>query len=136
MATKQLQNNFTTPEQSKCLLELGVPADSANAILRHYIWAKGHNEDDEENWETPMVVDHRCQLSASQLLGIVIDDEYDKALPCWSVGRLIEIFIICTPYVEIRLRQRLIIEQLIASYEDVKKQGLIDFSKLEESNER
>ena len=27
---KTLQNNFTTPEQSKRLLELGVPADSAD----------------------------------------------------------------------------------------------------------
>jgi hypothetical protein len=27
---KKLQNNFTTPEQSKRLLELGVPADSAD----------------------------------------------------------------------------------------------------------
>ena len=27
---KQLQNNFTTPEQSKRLLELDVPADSAD----------------------------------------------------------------------------------------------------------
>ena len=27
---KTLQNNFTTPEQSKKLLELGVPIDSAD----------------------------------------------------------------------------------------------------------
>ena len=30
---KKLQNNFTTPEQSKRLLELGVPADSADCYL-------------------------------------------------------------------------------------------------------
>lgn len=28
----KLQNNFTTPEQSKRLLELGVPADSADCF--------------------------------------------------------------------------------------------------------
>lgn len=28
----KLQNNFTTPEQSKRLLELGVPADSADCV--------------------------------------------------------------------------------------------------------
>ena len=33
MAIKKLQNNFTTPEQSKRLLELGVPADSADCYL-------------------------------------------------------------------------------------------------------
>lgn len=30
MAIKKLQNNYTTPKQSKRLLELGVPADSAD----------------------------------------------------------------------------------------------------------
>ena len=30
MAIKKLQNGFTTPEQSKRLLELGVPVDSAD----------------------------------------------------------------------------------------------------------
>jgi hypothetical protein len=29
---RKLQNNFTTPEQSKRLLELGVPVDSADCI--------------------------------------------------------------------------------------------------------
>ena len=28
----KLQNNFTAPEQSKRLLELGVPADSADCV--------------------------------------------------------------------------------------------------------
>lgn len=31
---KTLQNDFTTPEQSKRLLELGLPADSANMRYR------------------------------------------------------------------------------------------------------
>lgn len=29
---KKLHNDFTTPEQSKRLLELGVPADSADML--------------------------------------------------------------------------------------------------------
>ena len=33
---KQLQNNFTTPEQSKRLLELGVPANSADCYLTKF----------------------------------------------------------------------------------------------------
>ncbi len=73
---KTLQNNFTTPEQSKRLLELGLPADSADCgivedimhggqeILRipYTRWCKGY-----ENISTP----------------------------CWSVGRLLEIMLIC-----------------------------------------
>ena len=33
---KNLQNNFTTQEQSKMLLELGVPADSSDCIRWSY----------------------------------------------------------------------------------------------------
>lgn len=35
MIMKTLQNNFTTPEQSKRLLEVGVPADSADFYWKH-----------------------------------------------------------------------------------------------------
>ncbi len=39
---KQLQNNFTSPEQSKRLLELGLPADSADCVLvRNLYFPKG-----------------------------------------------------------------------------------------------
>lgn len=114
---KQLQNNFTTPEQSKRLLELGVPADSADCCYSCY------SDGTVLNKEAPDIIPFDYCREKEKWL---------NDIPCWSVGRLIEIFIICTPYVEIRLRLRLIIEQLIASYEDVKKQGLIDFSKLED----
>lgn len=33
---KKLQNNFTTPEQSKRLLELDVPADSADCYFDEF----------------------------------------------------------------------------------------------------
>jgi hypothetical protein len=72
---KKLQNNFTTPEQSKRLLELGVPAASADCYYDQY-----------------RILQYRT-----------IDDYgYDffglnfRFIPCWSVGRLIEIYEICT----------------------------------------
>lgn len=132
---KKLQNNFTTPEQSKRLLELGVPSDSADAILRHYIWASGYDENDEENWETPMVIDYKSQLSVSDLLEMVIDDEYDKAIPCWSVGRLIEIHETCTSCLfERRYTELSVLEDVLAQIaEDVMATDECwDFSKLEE----
>ena len=70
---RKLQNNFTTPEQSKLLLELGVPADSADSYYSN-------------------VIKHIT----------VFDEEIDKkeffngkVIPCWSVGRLIELSDIC-----------------------------------------
>ena len=74
---KQLQNNFTTPEQSKRLLELGVPADSADCYYtdrRITIWYR--SKFDKVDWSAK--VGH--------------DLFY---LPCWSVGRLLEICKIC-----------------------------------------
>lgn len=114
---KKLHDNFTTPEQSRRLLELGVPADSADMYscleFEHLIWIRNTKDESSEDF-----------------FDILINGKSIN-IPIWSAGRLIEIFIICTPFVEIRLRTRLI-EQLIASYEDVIKQGLIDFSKLED----
>lgn len=71
---KQLNNNFTTPEQSKKLLELGVPADTADC----YYEAIGFNNGYES---VP-------QICSNVNFGINVID-----LPCWSVGRLIEIML-------------------------------------------
>ena len=72
---KKLQNNFTTPEQSKRLLELGVPADSADCYYdgRKILRARG------EAW----------------MLESNFFNEYSYFTPCWSVGRLMEIFDKC-----------------------------------------
>ena len=84
MAIKKLQNNFTTPEQSKRLLELGVPAYSADCYLLN------------ESQDTLAYANYRT---------LIIQPFHDKRamfsrqtdfLPCWTVGRLIEISKICT----------------------------------------
>lgn len=76
---KKLQNNFTTPEQSKRLLELGVPADSADLLyiqdaitIEDYIMVR--NEDESI-----------CDFIENNIC----------IKPCWSVGRLIEINLLC-----------------------------------------
>ena len=108
---KELQNNFTTPEQSKKLLELGVPADSADLYYQDY-------------GSIPMVV---WTLTQSRDLrrGIL--------KPCWSVGRLIEIYIIArgldTAYLPIE-RGEDMVKYLIRLYEEKVKD--LNFSKLEE----
>ncbi len=71
-----LQNNFTTPEQSKQLLAIGLPADSADCYIN-------------TNGNTINVIPEDSPKYS----------EYCKSLtyliPCWSVGRLIEIMLIC-----------------------------------------
>ena len=108
---KELQNNFTTPEQSKKLLELGVPADSADLYYQDY-------------GSIPMVVWTLTQPR---------DLRRGILKPCWSVGRLIEIYIIArgldTAYLPIE-RGEDMIKYLIQLYEEKTKD--LDFSKLEE----
>lgn len=60
------QNYFTTPEQSKRLLELGVPSDSADCIY--------------------------LKSGKINIKNTALDELFP---PCWSVGRLIEIHLKC-----------------------------------------
>ena len=126
---KNLQNNFTTPEQSKRMLDLGVPADSADCI-----W-----------WSDDNFTSGLYDLSIIPYNKIFFNDlRLDKNgevvnlqnLPCWSVGRLMEICKICEPkkYYE-QLCEELqysknycvvIISHIIANL------PIIEFSKLED----
>ena len=104
---KELQNNFTTPEQSKKLLDLGVPADSADMYYKQYsdpvvyVGEVGDvpqgktfyihepslrhiNPEGTWTWKDG----ERIDLSGK------VDELRKTDIPCWSVGRLIEIYII------------------------------------------
>lgn len=72
---KQLQNNFTTPEQSKKLLELGVPADSADCYRT--------------NTYEKRIRQYAPETSSNFFIN------HPHQIPCWSVGRLIEIYEEC-----------------------------------------
>lgn len=118
---KQLQNNFTTPEQSKRLLELGVPADSADCYFDEYsrVFLLGGNY---------------TRISTLQNL------YHRDVVSCWSVGRLIEIFEKCTgerfsrEIDESTLQLKPLIEDVIAQIEKHLKMiyRRLDLSKLEE----
>ena len=121
---KNLQNNFTTPAQSKRLLELGVPSDSADCYLL------------------------RTRTQGDTFIVEVLHDELysikDKFtnileyLPCWSVGRLIEINRICSTLPDEEWMfpfwkdQEDNIEWAIRVMESGVRVGNIDFSKLED----
>ena len=69
---KNLQNHFTNIEQSKRLLELGVPADSADCYYN--------------NIGDIFILHHA---------GVYEDIVTSRNAPCWSAGRLIEIIMLC-----------------------------------------
>ena len=113
---KKLQNDFTTPEQSKRLLELGVPAWTANIMFdknrRRYELIE---TEDESFAETQRTLFYN-----------------GGAIPHWSAGRLMEIFELCTGKQLMRRMYSPIVEDVkcrIAYYIFHHK---FDFSKLEE----
>ena len=124
---RKLQNDFTTPEQSKRLLELGVPAWTAD----YYYYEEGGISKD----CTPNIVP----------LGEVWTDESKETMfssyvdiPCWSVGRLMEIIRICNltsetiwVYIE-RDNISTMISATITAITDGVNNRMLDFSKLEE----
>lgn len=120
---KKLQNNFTTPEQSKRLLELGVPADSADMYIECY-WCDGSNG----RW--------RHKADSHEMFGDrkQIGEGVGAIRPCWSVGRLMEIFAICFDPDFIHFDTFAdginFLQQIIDKFETYTEN--MDFSKLEE----
>lgn len=76
----KLQNNFTTIEQSQRLLELGVPANSADCytIINNDVYNKD---------------EIRVRQNEYEINYSFFNNKHYN--PCWSVGRLIEIYHIC-----------------------------------------
>lgn len=115
MAIKKLQKDYTTPEQSKRLLELGVPAESANY---YRLWEDGIvwviSEVDKIDWNSKV-------------------GDTPTYLPCWSVGRLIEIFFKSSKYTYILLYPQFKqMDFLMSLFKEKIKAHKLDFSKLEE----
>lgn len=107
---KTLQNDLTTIEQSKRLLELGVPKNSAN----HYYGKDGKLHYIDGTIPYSLLWETGCK-------------------PCWSVGRLIEIYVIArgvdTSYLQIE-RGEDTVKYLVRLYKEKVKD--LDFSKLDD----
>lgn len=128
MAIKKLQNNFTTPEQSKRLQELGVPADSADCYWSRY--------GTRVPWSGITLIEGDATYT-----GITSPPCHFDFLPCWSVGRLMEIFEICDNLPSFTradvcsipsLKRMSYMEYMMKCYNKAIEMGILDFSKLEE----
>ena len=124
---KTLQNNFTTPEQSKRLLKLGVPADSADCVLENLDTAENNFQSE---YYTRWIIEKRHVKE-----DIFCERNEGIFLPCWSVGRLIEIYDICRYYdgdYDNVYGKETYIETFISAIEEAILDDMLDFSKLEE----
>lgn len=124
----KFQKDHTTPEQSKRLLDLGVPADSAN-------YARFQDD------FYPEVLHSKY----SEYMENLIFTEPEEYTPCWSALRLMEIIDICAlgensdPNIAeypstIKVMNKLhipYVEYLVKSIERAVQLEIIDFSKLD-----
>jgi hypothetical protein len=120
MAIKKLQNNYTTPLQSKLLLKLGLPADSADCYLQN------------ESQDPLAYVNYTAHIIQPFHDKRVMFSQMEDFLPCWSVGRLIEIYEICANAEYDRDCSRGLVEDVIYIIERDFSHNMLDFSKLEE----
>ena len=124
----ELKPLFTTQEQSKTLLELGVPRDTADF---KYVPQRTFN--------TYFLADPADGLDDSKVFypneptfnGTGVR-EWD--IPCWSIGRLFQILSICydhprcTYVIDMSIFPDM--ESMIGDIEYNVKNGMVDFSKL------
>lgn len=120
---KNLQNNYTTPKQSKRLLKIGVPEDSADCYFYDWAWIGGKYEGSAIQICSEYGGYRRERIMNNQIY------------PCWSAGRLIEILETCwTDRIESPIwynypgKGKTIIERVLWDFENRK----LDFSKLED----
>lgn len=124
---KTLQNNYTSPEQSERLLELGLPADSADMYYSRTSTT--------HFWDPYLIVGGSTYTMISGSSAFIF-------LPCWSVGRLIEIYLTCaleyhpyddfyteTPSLHLMAFDK---ERLIEEVIEIMSEDETDFSKLED----
>jgi hypothetical protein len=112
---KDLQSTFTTPEQSKRLLELGVPEWTADCCF-------SKSKDGEYICEgvKHIIPDDFCVQSVPF-----------PAYPCWSVGRLIELYMKAKglDFMYFRIMSDAeMIDSIVSMF--VENQNEFDFSKL------
>ena len=132
MKLNYMKNNFTSFEQSKRLIEFGVPVDSADCV--GYIVDKSIDICNEyfQKGETRITaINPRhtyTQVTTLKCGEVWLDEPY----PCWSVGRLIDIINNSTKLGYLVLYSSdILIERLIKVIENHSKFNEIDFSKLE-----
>lgn len=121
METKRLQSNFTTPEQAKRLLELGVPENTADCFYYDWAWFPEF-----EHYGKQINVINWNDFNEENRLREV------KVFPCWTVGRLIEIYCTIIGRPKVVLYSTDIYTEAMVGLIDAAVQRGFDFSKLNE----
>ena len=109
----ELKKDYTTPEQSKRLLELGIPIESANIVYYHT----------PDSLHDPYLITEKLQIERLKA---------GKGLPCWSAGRLINTFECCTGVKYNHNSDMSLLDDIFLKIQSFINANLFDFSKLDE----
>ena len=103
---ENLQNQFTTPEQSGRLMEVGVPANSADCYY--------------DTWG-------QIQWRKHADLNKDFFEKYPQYVPAWTSGRLIELYVKYVSEISLNIYEEdNLCEYFVGQFED---EGSVDFSK-------
>jgi hypothetical protein len=93
----KFENNFTTIEQSKKLLELGVPEWTADMFYKTWTSEIVYDVNSEKKEVFPEIIPFNTTYRKYLAYGENFDVfKHEYFYPCWTVGRLIEIMNICS----------------------------------------
>ena len=105
-----MENNFTTPEYSKCLMDLGLPPETADCMMT--------------GWHEPYLI----AVKYNQ-----IGQFNENYVPCWSVGRLIEIYNKCINDTKDGItipKNHIVLQEVLIEFFGALQYKWLDFSKL------
>lgn len=117
---KKLQNDFTTIDQSDKLIALGLSEGSADCYHCYQVACSGH----------PDYV--YVRQSDFDLEDDAIFRLNANLTPCWSAGRLINIFECCTGVKYNHNSDMSLIDDIFSKIQSFINANIFDFSKLEE----
>lgn len=124
---------ITTLEQSKRLLDIGLPKDSADCFI-HISECVKYNfveKRDEIYKKCEYGVIGGSGIFGNELPALLrLSDGTPEYLPCWSAGRLIDIWETITPF-KFKRGKGTLLEDIITKIEASIKYNGMDFSKLE-----
>lgn len=143
---KRLQDQFTTVEESQRLLAAGLPEESADMWYEKDERVRNEQGELDNDWsKTPALFNYDREKNNgerypyAELKTITADFTGNETIPCWSVGRLVEIM-----HIVLTLEHRLIFWTkmshckinnwsgvFVEFFEQFAKTGIVDLSKLD-----
>lgn len=122
-----MENNFTTIEHSNNLIESGLPSWTADCFFVKNDFICGCSDSNQKYYIT-------IRQTGFEIENDLFFKLSDHLIPCWSVGRLIEIYNTCidSDKDEIKIpKEHFVLQRVLIEFFAALENGWLDFTKLE-----